>query len=279
MSIQVSCVNCGYKYKLKDELAGKKVKCKICKHVFVLPSLPPEGAEVSKGGSVMYQHAERRSGFELAIGDEQTIEAIGDHLKQLGEPGMVWHELISDLVHIDVHTIEPTDERPFHTLVTSGMSDRAMTVPPECEDLRHAELMLSLPADWPLTREAFENEANYWPMRLLKMLARFPHEYETWLGWGHTIPNGDPAEPFSDGTKLCCALLLSPVLVPEGFSELKIDDERTVHFYSLIPIYKEEMDFKLEKGTDALVERFIEHQVTELLNPNRPNVCKKKGWW
>ena len=29
----------------------------------------------------------------------------------------------------------------------------------------------------------------FWPIQMLKFLARFPHEYKTWLGWGHTIPN------------------------------------------------------------------------------------------
>jgi predicted Zn finger-like uncharacterized protein len=280
MAVRATCDNCGYKYKLKDELAGRKVKCKICQHVFALPKLPPEGVEVSKGGSLMYRYEERKREFEMAIGDEQTIEAIGEHISQhLGKVDMVWHELISDLVHIDVHMIEPTDERPFYTLVTSGMSDRPMTVPPECEHLRYAELMLSLPPDWQMTQEAFEDDANYWPMRLLKMLARFPHEYETGLGWGHTIPNGDPPEPFSDNTAFCCALLLSPVLVPDGFDQLKIDEERTVHFYSLVPIYREEMDFKLKKGTDALIERFAANEVSELLDLSRVNVCKKKGWW
>ncbi|MFQ8729788.1 MAG: suppressor of fused domain protein [Enterocloster bolteae] len=26
--------------------------------------------------------------------------------------------------------------------------------------------------------------SEYWPIRLIKYLARFPHEYSTWLGWG-----------------------------------------------------------------------------------------------
>ena len=38
MAIRIECEKCGYKYNLKDELAGKKVKCKICKAVFVVPT-------------------------------------------------------------------------------------------------------------------------------------------------------------------------------------------------------------------------------------------------
>jgi hypothetical protein len=80
-------------------------------------------------------------------------------------PGSVWHELASDLVHIDVHVTPPSPGRPRYTLVTSGMSDRPMSVPPGI-DSRYAELMTALPADWPLTAEAFRDEATYWPVRV-----------------------------------------------------------------------------------------------------------------
>lgn len=280
MAVRVNCEKCGYKYKLKDELAGRKVKCKICQNAFVVPALPPEGVEVSKGGSVMYRYEERKRGFELALGDEQTIEAISEHIaRHIGKVDNVWHELISDLVHIDVHVVNPTTDRPYYTLVTSGMSDRPMNTPSGEEKSQYAELMISLPPDWPFTQEAFEQPENFWPIHMLKFLARFPHEFETWLSWGHTIPNGDPPEPFADNSQLCCAILLSPALIAEEFRALKIDDERTINFYSLVPIYREEMDFKLSKGTNALVDRFAKNGVTELLDLNRTNVCKKKGWW
>jgi hypothetical protein len=279
MSIRVVCDKCGFKYKLKDTLAGRKVKCKICQAVFVVPA-PPLPSEVSPGGSQMYRYAERERGFEFALGDSEAIEQISGHIERhLGPVANVFHEILSDLVHIDVHVVEPTDERPFYTLVTSGMSDRPMNVPPECQDLRFAELMISLPADWPMTQEAFRQDDVFWPVRGLKFLARFPHEYETWLSWGHTIPNGDPPEPFADNTSLCCMLLLSPVRAPDEFSSLQIDHEKTINFYSLVPLYQEEMEFKLEQGTDALIERFAEHNVTELLDIQRPNVCRRrKGW-
>src|SRR5262245_45453724 len=176
MGIQVECEQCGYKYHLKDELAGKKVKCKICRAPFV----------VAAGGPV-YVHAPRTKEFEIAIGDTENIELISDHIgRHYGKIAVVWHEIISDLVHVDVHWVQPTAERPYHTLVTSGMSDRPMTVPAGAEEHRYAELMLSLPADWPLSSEAFQDDSNYWPVRLLKMLARFPHEYDTWMCFGHT---------------------------------------------------------------------------------------------
>ena len=66
--------------------------------------------------------------------------------------------MISDLVHIDVHWVQPTPKRPYHTLVTSGMSDKPMTVPAGAEHLRFAELMLCLPPEWQMSMEAFKQE-------------------------------------------------------------------------------------------------------------------------
>jgi hypothetical protein len=57
----------------------------------------------------------------------------------------LFHELLSDLVHVDIHIVEPTAARNYYTLVTSGMSDRPMAAPEECRECRYAELVISLP--------------------------------------------------------------------------------------------------------------------------------------
>lgn len=233
-----------------------------------------DDGELSESGAPIYRHKEPKSGFKPAFGNEDNIDAITDHIKKyVGDPAMVFHEMISDLVHIDVHHVKPTREHNFHTLITSGMSDLPMEAPEP--GLSYAELMICLPPEWPLSEKAFEDENNYWPIRLLKTLARFPHEYETWLFASHSLPNGDPPEPFADNTRFCCSLIMSPVLFEEGFGQLRINSEKTIHFLSLVPIYKEEMDFKLKKGFDALVDRLDKYKVNELLDLGRKNTCKK----
>jgi hypothetical protein len=231
--------------------------------------------ERSESGAPIYRHEAREGKFEPAFGEEQTIEAISSHLQRyVGRPEMVFHELISDLVHVDIHWVKPTPERNYHTLVTSGMSDRPMSAPEP--GLRYAELMICLPTAWPLTHQSFRDERNYWPLRWLKLLAQLPHEYSTWLFASHTVPNGDPPQPFADNTKLCCALLFTPMLFDPGFHTLQADAEKTIHFLSLVPLYREEMDFKLRKGFEPLLERLGGEGVTELLNIERHNVCKKR---
>ena len=52
-----------------------------------------------------------------------------------------------------------------------------------------------------------------------------------------------------------------------------MDQRKTIRFFCVIPIYPEEMDFKLEHGREAWLERLQEAGVTELLDPGRRNVC------
>jgi hypothetical protein len=267
MGIRCECEQCGYKYHLKDDLAGKKVKCKICKATFAVPA-----------GGPVYVHAPRSKDFEFAIGDGDNIEQISNHIERyVGKIATVWHEIISDLVHVDVHWVQPTAERPYHTLVTSGMSDRPMTVPTGAEDFRYAEVMLCLPQEWPLSEEAFKDQRNYWPVQLLKGTARFPHEYDTWVCFGHTITNGDPPEPYDQSVKFSGSLISVPMLVDKEFWALKTAD-KTIRFYSIVPIYSQEMDFKVKQGADPLIDKLGEREINELLDIKRKNVCKR-GWW
>ncbi len=277
MTIILRCDECEARYRVPDDRAGKRVKCKKCGTILIVP--PLDEPVKSPEGTRIYRHEARNRDFELATGNEVNIEAISNHIEQhIGPVEMVFHELISDMVHIDVHWVQPAKTRPFHTLVTSGMSDRPMTVPDECRELQYAELMICLPRSWKISKEAFEDEANYWPIRLLKLMARLPHEYETWLGMGHTVPNGDPAEPYADNTKFTCALVMPPLSVPEEFHTLQLDEDREIQFYTIVPLYEEETNFKLTKGLEALMTKLDKVGVNDVVDIHRENACQRKKW-
>jgi hypothetical protein len=230
--------------------------------------------EYTESGQPVYRHKAREREFQPASGDARAMEAISRHVgRYLGKVQHVFHEIVSDLVHIDIHVVPPQPTRNSITLFTTGMSDRQMTLPPDCDAPAYAELLLCLPTDWPLEQQDLKNEANYWPLRLLKFLARLPHVYETWLGFGHTVPNEDPPEPYDASTELCCALIVPPTLFDERFDTLAISDDKVVQFYAVVPIFREEMEFKLRHGTEELLRRFAATGICELLDPRRPNVC------
>lgn len=230
---------------------------------------------VSEGGSTIYKYKPREaSGFTLPDMSESNLEAISAHVEEhIGKIESVWHEIISDIVHIDVHVVPPRPERNYFTLVTSGMSDLPMSVRQGAEDFRFAELMICLPADWKLTEKDLDDERNYWPIRWLKTLARFPHEYETWLCHWHTIPNGDPPEPLAEGTQLAGFMLVPPMTTSTEFHSLLVPAVKNIHFHALIPLTSAEMEFKLKQGSDALMERLERAKITEVVNPTRKSVA------
>jgi len=195
-----------------------------------------------------------------------------------GCQGLVFHEIVSDQIHLDVLLYCPATERQTHVLVTCGMSALPMASP-EGHD-RYAELCIELPPSWPLTGEAFKDERNYWPIRLLKDLARFPHRYRSWLGFGHTIPNRNPAVPYADSTKLCCALLMPPKLLPKAIHRLPVPEsaanpegEESAQLLQVVPIHRCEMEHKLAHGLKSLLKRLGDSGVGPEIDPHRRDCC------
>ena len=97
-------------------------------------------------------------------------------------------------------------------------------------------MIIALPSDWKLDEESLQDEKWYWPIRLLKTLARLPISNDTWLGWGHTL---DHQKAFADDTDLCGALLVSPQQVKEGGEACYIGDGKVINFYQVIPLYRD----------------------------------------
>ena len=213
--------------------------------------------------------------FELAIGQD-SINDITDHIERyVGKIDMVYHEIISDKVHIDIHVVNPTKAKPYYTLVTSGMSNKPMNT--RGDDANpYMELCISLPSDWKLNHTDFEDENNYWPVRLIKHLARFPHDWNSYFAFGHSIPNSDPPESYAESTELSSVILLQPILTDENFQILKISEKKHIYFYALVPLYETELNRKLTKGTESLLSGFDKYKVTELLDISRTDTTKRK---
>ena len=123
-----------------------------------------------------------------------------------------------------------------------------------------------------------DEERWYWPMRLLKSVARLPHLYQTWVGVGHTIPNSDPVEPYAEETKQCCAIVTPLVLFGEAMDSCEVSEGKTVRLYSLTPIYDDEMRYKLEHGYEKLFEKMAERKLSELIDPQRRSLLAKRFW-
>lgn len=161
---------------------------------------------------------------------------------------------------IQVLVIDPEPGRDYYTLLTWGMGARPMELPPDLagQQLERAELMMLLPAGWKLDDEG---ENWRWPVRWLRLLARMPAEQGTWLGWGHTVPNG---RPFAPNTLLCGTMLVDPLDAPEPAAICPLPGGEAVNFYQLLPLYAPEMDLKLGQDADGLLDAMEDRGLLEV---------------
>ena len=186
---------------------------------------------------------------------EEEMEAVEGHIQQyFGKFENVFHELVSPDIHVDICVVPPAGERDYYTLVTMGMGAHRMNVPEELAEytLERAELAIALPADWKLDQKSMQDERWYWPIRLLKVLARLPIASDTWLGFGHTMSN---QENFAKGTELCAAILTGPQGTEDGSEVCILPDGEEVNFYQVIPLYRDELEYKMEHDADALLDK------------------------
>lgn len=208
--------------------------------------------------------------YDPQVYSEEEMDAIENHIvKNFGDYDSVFHEIISPDIHVDICMIPPSEERNYHILVTMGMGAHYMNVPEELAEykLERAELAICLPADWDLHSD---EEKWYWPIRMLKVLARLPISEDTWLGWGHTVDNG---AYFDESTELSGCMLINPADFDETVNVCTMPDGSEVNFYQVIPLYSEEMTYKMDNNAEALLN--IMDDGALIINPNRKNYCKK----
>lgn len=189
--------------------------------------------------------------------------------EQFGEYDLVFHEIYSPDIHLDVILVPPTEKSNYYKLVTMGMGAYAMHVPDElkAEQLEHAELVFYLPPTWNIKSD---REEDYWPIAKMKAVARVPVQYDTWLGYGHTFSD-EKKTPFAGNTDLCGLMLLQGTNNAFDPLELNLGEKGKINFYQLFPLYKEELDYKLAYGVDALLELFSDEDIMPILNINRKN--------
>ena len=204
---------------------------------------------------------------------EEEIEVIEGHIQQyFGNFETVFHELSSPDIHVDICVVPPSEEHDYYTLVTMGMGAHRMNVPEELAEykLERAELAIALPKDWKLKQEDMKDERWYWPIRLLKSLARLPIASDTWLGWGHTMDN---QEPFAPDTELCAAILTGPQGTEDGSEFCTLPGGEEINFYQVIPLYRDELEYKLAHDADALLDKM--EGISFVVKPDRQDAITR----
>ena len=203
------------------------------------------------------------------LGDESArdLAVLSNHINRWwGDVPEVFHEIVSEYVHIDLHIVPASSERPYHVAITTGMSDRPMTGGGRD---RYCELLLALPPDWPIRKSDFSDEKFWWSFRQLKQTARFPHVFKTCIWYGHTVSNGDPPQPFHETAPYCGGILSFPPLCRDEARSIHVREGKEVFFFAFLPLFERELRFAWEKGSEALFDELDRIGLTELIQTGR----------
>jgi len=188
-------------------------------------------------------------------------------IKHLGEFGPVddWSLEIPGAPRVTLRLAHRDPEGRSKTLFTVGLSDHPL--PSLTDDFTCTELIMVLPADWPLGEDALNDPRWNWPIEWFKRIVDQVRQTDHWLKTPSFFMNDDPPAPLAPGTQLCGWLCLQ---VPEG--ALTVPDYREISMKSLTPIYAEEERLIREQGHEVFIEKMIEHNLPTYLDPHRINL-------
>lgn len=132
-----------------------------------------------------------------------------------------------------------------------------------------AELITTLPKSWKLSLEV---ENWYCSIRLLTDLGRLPIYSNTWIGYVHTTSN---TIQYGMSIELS-GIHFFPYEAKndEKCFRCKINMFEFVNFYQVVPIYEEELNYKLENSIDKFEALFSE-DYNFIIDQKKKKLCKK----
>jgi len=164
---------------------------------------------------------------------------------------------------VTVHHVPASKKSKLQVLFTVGLSDKPLARgnrPLSC-----SELNLLLPPKWPLTAAALKNPKKNWPIEWFKRVVAELQAAKAWPDQPVLYSNDGPLSP---DTKLCGWVLLDAV-----GQTVHAPDYRWIDVHTLFPVYAEEMELVRKSGTEELVYRFGDKDISLSLDLDRPNVA------
>ena len=143
-----------------------------------------------------------------------------------------------------------------YVLLTNGMSEQRMAVPPEAKEAKaRAELM------WYVREATIEICGN------LRWLASVPFIDNTWFGFGHRVPM--PAPPVR-GTDFKTFLFLTPIITPDQrIAERLSSAGDAVEILTVNLISDREYALIQNEGLDAFLDLLDENGYPPIFDPAR----------
>ncbi len=157
--------------------------------------------------------------------------------ERFGPVDYVFHELVSDAVHIDVHRIMPNEKCDHIVFFTTGMSMKRMK-----GEIPFGEMVIFLKSDWNL--ENFELEENYWPIRNLKMWARVHVTDRFSVRPFLSMPFSADGSP-APGTRFDALMSLDLGVLGQEFEPIRVSSGEEILPMLLVPLLPDETELKI----------------------------------
>jgi hypothetical protein len=112
----------------------------------------------------------------------------------------------------------------------------------------------------------YVKEPRQWMFDVLLGLAEIPFRDHVHIHWWHSLPNGMPMTP--EPSLLTNFFFIPPLCESPEFDSLLIEGQK-VQFLVIIPITDRELEFKLERGANALFKLFEDNNFDCVVNEAR----------
>lgn len=212
---------------------------------------------------------------ELVSYEHQDTQIVLEFItKHLGQPECVFQEN-DDNENEKTHTIncvliKPDKENDFYKVVSVGIGAYRGIDTNNNNKLHRIEMAAFLPPHY--TIEEIKTKYNWLP-KIIRQFGEMLQYDNSWLAAGHSISYGDPLDEKVDYN----GVIFNDLFVESPYRDKCIlSDGEEVDFLRLIPLYEEEMMFKIENGYTALFNRIMEKLTPEQIDViifDRPNTC------
>lgn len=189
--------------------------------------------------------------------------------------------MVKECARLDLklYIIEPTKERDFYTVITSGMGAYKMELPDDFKDdnVDRIELLIYLSPNWDIdgafrassssttgliidgkVTPLFGNINAQWnyPIQILKNLAQAPVNNESYFVMGNIM---DDETPFSDSTSDSGGILIFPAYATEEGQVCQLTSGEKVGFLQVMPITTNEIERAANLNRNLIFHKLIFH--------------------
>jgi len=215
--------------------------------------------------------------FSYTPYEAQTIQ---DHIiKHYGNISRTITVKECERLDLKLYVIEPTKERDFYTVITSGMGAYKMDLPDDFKDdnVDRIELLIYLSSNWDID-SAFKSSSgsstaliidgsitsllgninaqwNY-PIQILKNIAQAPVNNESYFVMGNIM---DDETPFSESTHDSGGILIFPAYTTEEEQVCTLPDGQKVGFLQIMPITSDEIERAANLNPNLIFHKLIFH--------------------